>query len=340
MPKVKSSQSHASYNNSRKLEILETQRRKQWSNRKAAKHFGVAEGSIRKWKRVEEQLAAAPTSRKRLSGGGQKVKNPELDRTLIEWIDVQRSEGVPVNGAMIKDEARRISGGDDSFKASNGWLGCLKKRHGLMSTKRGKTGTLVCVVQQEPKDKSVEEASEVKSSQLHTSFENSTKLEILETQRRRQWSNRKAAKHFGVAEGSIRKWKRVEEQLAAAPTSRKRLSGGGQKVKNPELDRTLIEWIDVQQREGVPVNGAMIKDEARRISGGDDSFKASNGWLGGLKKRHGLMSTKRGKTGSLFRVVPQGIEDSGHDSNEPIVWSVASCGVMVRATENVMGSST
>ncbi|XP_035658162.1 tigger transposable element-derived protein 2-like [Branchiostoma floridae] len=139
-PEVKPRQCHAPNDNSRKLEILETQRRKQWSNRQAAKHFGVAEASIRKWKLLEDRLAAAPASRKRLSGGGQKAKNPELARTLMEWMDVQMKEGVLVSGAMLKSEARRILGDDDSFKASNGWLSCLKKRHGLRCTKRGKNG--------------------------------------------------------------------------------------------------------------------------------------------------------------------------------------------------------
>ncbi|KAI8516304.1 hypothetical protein Bbelb_048850 [Branchiostoma belcheri] len=86
------------------------------------------------------QIANAPRSGKRLHGGGRKVTNPEKDRSLVEWLEGLRDKGVAVNSTMMKIQAKKLSGGGDSFRVSNGWLCCLKKYCGL-STRRKTSAT-------------------------------------------------------------------------------------------------------------------------------------------------------------------------------------------------------
>ncbi|KAI8516611.1 hypothetical protein Bbelb_051920 [Branchiostoma belcheri] len=60
----------------------------------------------------------------------------EKDRSLVEWLEHMREKGVAVNGTLMKIQAKKLSGGGDSFRASNGWISCLKKRYGLSNRRK------------------------------------------------------------------------------------------------------------------------------------------------------------------------------------------------------------
>ncbi|KAI8494007.1 hypothetical protein Bbelb_283540 [Branchiostoma belcheri] len=47
-----------------------------------------------------------------------------------------REKGVAVNSTLMKIQAKKLSGGVDSYKASNGWISCLKKRYGLSNRRK------------------------------------------------------------------------------------------------------------------------------------------------------------------------------------------------------------
>ncbi|KAI8494003.1 hypothetical protein Bbelb_283500 [Branchiostoma belcheri] len=47
-----------------------------------------------------------------------------------------RDKGVAVNGTLMKIQAKKLSGGVDSYKASNGWISCLKKRYGMSNRRK------------------------------------------------------------------------------------------------------------------------------------------------------------------------------------------------------------
>lgn len=61
----------------------------------------------------------------------------DVDKAVHEWLSQQRAKNVPVRGVDVQAAARgfAITFGDESFKASSGWLHKFKKRHGLTNEK-------------------------------------------------------------------------------------------------------------------------------------------------------------------------------------------------------------
>ena len=57
----------------------------------------------------------------------------DLDAAVFEWYRLARERLVPVSGPMLQEEALTIAYelGNDSYKASNGWLQCFKQRHNI-----------------------------------------------------------------------------------------------------------------------------------------------------------------------------------------------------------------
>ena len=69
------------------------------------------------------------------TGGGRKVLQPELEDTLLSWIDDLRSRNLRVSRKMVQIKASSLHSGTD-FKASNGWLQNFFTRHGITIRRR------------------------------------------------------------------------------------------------------------------------------------------------------------------------------------------------------------
>ena len=72
----------------------------------------------------------APASRKRSRGTRYQV----VDNAVYKWYCLARERLVPVSGPMLQAEALLPAKelGNDSFKASNGWLQSFKQRHNIV----------------------------------------------------------------------------------------------------------------------------------------------------------------------------------------------------------------
>ncbi len=119
----------ASYDTAFKLKVVE-HALKNGSNRATAEHFGINEKQVRTWKKQKDQLSVAPRKAKQLPGGGRKVKDPQMDESLIAWVKEQRKDGIAISGTMLKMQAKRKAE-DHDFSASEGWLRSFKRRHSL-----------------------------------------------------------------------------------------------------------------------------------------------------------------------------------------------------------------
>ncbi len=128
----------AAYDVSFKLKVLQ-HAAESGSNRATAAHFGIGEKSVRYWKKQKDELECASKSAKRMPGAGRPVKDKELDESLITWVKDQRKEGIPVNGPMLRAQAKGKAE-DHDFSASDGWLRCFKRRHCLSTRFRTSVG--------------------------------------------------------------------------------------------------------------------------------------------------------------------------------------------------------
>lgn len=126
-----------SYSFQYKLQVVEFAKGN--SNHKAAKMFGVDRKRIIEWKKTEgkirEQLenGELKKSMKRHRGGGRRVRYSDIDQTVITWMEECRDKGVRVTGKGLKQECLRLHklNGNQSFKASCGWLRSFMKRHNI-----------------------------------------------------------------------------------------------------------------------------------------------------------------------------------------------------------------
>ncbi|EGT54691.1 hypothetical protein CAEBREN_25611 [Caenorhabditis brenneri] len=130
-------------------------------------------------------------------------------------------------------------------------------------------------------------------------------------------NNCQAAIKYQVPRQCIQRWRQIkpelEELMQGTPHSskKKRLGGGGRPLKNVELDEKLDLWLKAKIRErGTKITGKMIKEYAISIAG-NDSFKASNGWLQRFMIRHGLAAPPPPRN------APPTPEESPRSSPEP-----------------------
>lgn len=116
-----------------KLKVV--QYAKDTNNHKAARTFDVDRKRVIEWRKKEEDLKAmdGKTSKKRIPGGGKKVGNVDIDTQLRVWMEVRRDKGGCVTGKSLKRECIRLHrlNGNQSFKASCGWLRSFMKRHNV-----------------------------------------------------------------------------------------------------------------------------------------------------------------------------------------------------------------
>ena len=125
-----------SYDTSFKMKVVNYA--KENGKRAASKYFKVDKKCVQRWVQSESSLLDMASgkggkTRKRLAGGGRKVRYEEIDKNLVTWLLERREKGVRVTGKYLRAEALRLhkQNGSQSFKAWNGWYRQFKKRHGI-----------------------------------------------------------------------------------------------------------------------------------------------------------------------------------------------------------------
>jgi len=109
------------------------------------KELGVNESTLRSWIRSEDTLRAhvdkadgEPALKMRRVNPG---RDPVRDDVVFGWFVTQRSEGVPLSGPMVQEQALKVAAQlhpdapEQTFQASKGWLARWKRRHGIRAVK-------------------------------------------------------------------------------------------------------------------------------------------------------------------------------------------------------------
>ena len=125
-----------SYDVDFKLMIVQWHRRNGSNVSRTAREFHVDRKRVRDWEGRYESLLQhnrGKEKKRRRIGSGRVPLSSELDQKVFEFLEEERSEGVPVSNKQLKARALQIAGGLglSGFHASEGWLRRWKRRFGV-----------------------------------------------------------------------------------------------------------------------------------------------------------------------------------------------------------------
>ncbi|EDV37327.1 uncharacterized protein Dana_GF13390 [Drosophila ananassae] len=120
-----------------KIELIEAQEREQLSVRELAKRYNIGKTQASKIIQNKEEIRLELKSGK--MHRTQKRRNPlsqqgsHIDELCFEWFTMTRSDGMPLNGEIVREKARELAeqAGYSGFTASAGWLQKWQKRHNI-----------------------------------------------------------------------------------------------------------------------------------------------------------------------------------------------------------------
>ena len=84
------------------------------------------------------------------------------------------------------------------------------------------------------------------------------------------------AKKYGISTRNVNRWKKKGIQ---------RKKGSGRKFKDPRLERKILEWYKMQDKE--TLTSRQFKEKAIELSD-NKTFRASSGWLTNMKRKYNL----------------------------------------------------
>lgn len=191
------------------------------SQRQVAKQFGISKTQVQTlMKRKDEVLQCYNEGheswRKRAKTKSRRHGFEDLNELVWEWYLEQNSngnEGVMITGPMLKAKAMEISvqlGLGEQFRASNGWLECLKRRYDIQIGRKN---------QAENSSRNVESATMVaiqRNSDSDVEIRNGKKNENIASERRSVVENEvevNASQHGGVNNAGQEKFRQEEKRV-------------------------------------------------------------------------------------------------------------------------------
>ena len=121
----------SSYDFSFKLKVVKYAEEN--SKNKASKVFEVDRRRVKEWCQQKDKSKVMSKTSKRLQGGGRKVRYPDIEEKLPQWLNERRNKGVRLTGKALKREAMRFhkTSEKQSLKVSCGWFRKFKRRNNI-----------------------------------------------------------------------------------------------------------------------------------------------------------------------------------------------------------------
>ena len=100
-------------------------------NRAAARHFGINESMVRRWRHQREELTRCKKTTKAFRGNHSRW--PELENSLEDWVNTQRAGGRGVSTVQIRLKAKAIATDMkiEDFRGGPSWCFRFMRRKGL-----------------------------------------------------------------------------------------------------------------------------------------------------------------------------------------------------------------
>lgn len=126
---------------------------------------------------------------------------------------------------------------------------------------------------------------------------------------------KKIAVEMGVGTSTVSDWKKSRNEIEkwcssqASTTGIKKLKMM-KKAPNNHINECLYLWFTQRREQGLPISGPLLKEKALHFNkeiGGDNDFKASEGWLESWKNRYGVRKLQI--CGEKLSAEPEDVED-------------------------------
>ncbi|KAJ8888096.1 hypothetical protein PR048_007583 [Dryococelus australis] len=108
--------------------------------------------------------------------------------------------------------------------------------------------------------------------------------------------NYSAGRMFGINESCVRRWRQLEQALAASKPTR-RAFRGSKSGRYPTLEVTLLEYVQDKLKLRLKISRKAVRKKALEIAKACDisrrNFSASEGWCERFFQRHGISLRKR-----------------------------------------------
>jgi len=101
-------------------------------------------------------------------------------------------------------------------------------------------------------------------------------------------TNKQTALHFGINKSQVSKWRKNEVKLRAAKKRQIKL-GSGRRAKYSDQEKLVYERAAEERKQGCCVSYASMARDMRETVNSihpNADFKASSGWIKGMKKRY------------------------------------------------------
>ena len=100
------------------------------TNKAASEKFAIPKNTISTWMKNKNKLLQ---SLEKTSSNTKKLRGcdyEQVDKAVLKWFSLQRSQNIPIDGTMIKEKALFFAEKFNlpNFKASDGWMDKWKKR--------------------------------------------------------------------------------------------------------------------------------------------------------------------------------------------------------------------
>ena len=136
------SRKRKAYSINDKIQIVDRLRSGE-SQASVSRELGISDSTLRGWLKADSKLRASLGD---MNAGGsmrkrqRTAKDQQLEKAVIDWFNHERSQGTPISGPRLQDQAKvfhsMIHGEHAApFEGSKGWLRNFKCRHDLTETR-------------------------------------------------------------------------------------------------------------------------------------------------------------------------------------------------------------
>ena len=223
----------------------------------------------------------------------------DTEKRLYEWVCEQKEGKLPLDGSIIKTQAKIIHGCVDKYKFNHVWLTSFLAKFDIEMEITEDSSVSIWPEGSEESESDLDDdryqkprktplKKSLEPQRKHLSLQE--KLAVIEASKTAIFDPVDIAKMFSTTLKSVKRI--LKNQLKIKQFADQQISIDSKKVmrqsKYQETEKKLYEWYCQQVEDGSPITGSFVIAKAKEIHGDNPDFKFSPGWLHKFKQRHNI----------------------------------------------------